>query len=189
LRVLVTAASRHEATAEIAARIAAGLAARGIDAEARAIEEVGEIGSYDAVVLGSAVYVGRWLREARRFAERHAATLQTKPVWLFSSGPVGAAGGGGESADAATLGQLTGAREHRVFGGRLERGRLGLAERLMVRAVDAREGDDRDWFAIDAFAGEIADTLGPSSSDNCDRGPRQAPSRLGGPLRDLHAST
>src|SRR5665213_1770747 len=93
LRVLVTAASRHRATAEMAERIAAALAARGIDAEARPIDEVAEVGGYDAVVLGSGIYVGRWLSEARRFAEDNAATLTTMPVWLFSSGPLGGSEG------------------------------------------------------------------------------------------------
>lgn len=158
MRVLVTAATRHEATSEIAAAIAEGLVRRDVDAELRPIGEVGEVGAYDAVVLGSAVYVGRWLQEARQFAERHAAALATMPVWLFSSGPLGPAGARvplSEPADAATLAQLTRAREHRVFAGRLDMSSLGLPARL----VGAREGDERDWAAIDAFAAEIAAAL------------------------------
>jgi menaquinone-dependent protoporphyrinogen oxidase len=187
MRVLVTAASRHESTIEIAEAIAAGLTRRRIEAEVRPIGEVGEVGAYDAVVLGSAVYVGRWLREARQFAERHGATLATMPVWLFSSGPVGSAGaisGASEPADAATLAQLTGARAHRVFSGRLRGAGLRPVERLAVRLVRAGTGDDRDWGAIDAFAGEIASALGAE----------QAPEpRTGGTHRQhrqrLHAST
>ena len=162
MRVLVTAATRHEATSEIAAAIAEGLLRRDVDAELRPIGEVGEVGAYDAVVLGSAVYVGRWLQEARQFAERHAAALATMPVWLFSSGPLGPAGArvpSGEPADAATLAQLTRAREHRVFAGRLDMSSLGLPARLVVRLVGAREGDERDWAAIDAFAADIAAAL------------------------------
>jgi len=158
VRVLVTAATRHEATAELAAAIAAALERRGIDAEARPIGEIGEVGGYDAVVLGSAVYVGRWLREARRFAERNAATLATMPVWLFSSGPVGPGGESG-SADADTLAELTGAREHRVFAGRIDRARLGLSERFVVRLVRAPARDDRDWAAVERFAADIAYAL------------------------------
>lgn len=158
MRVLVTAASRHEATAELAAAIAAALARRDIDALARPIGEVAEVGGYDAVVLGSAVYVGRWLREARRFAESNAATLATMPVWLFSSGPVGPGGGSGP-ADADTLAELTGAREHRLFAGRLDRQRLGLAERFLVRLARVPARDDRDWAAVEEFADDIADAL------------------------------
>ena len=59
MRVLVTAepvASKHQATQEIAEAIAAGLAARGVNAEALPIEEVRGVDGYDAVVVGSAIY-------------------------------------------------------------------------------------------------------------------------------------
>ena len=138
----------------MAERIAAALTARGLEAEARPVE----VGAYDAVVLGSAVYVGRWLSEARRFAESNAATLATMPVWLFSSGPLGKVASA-EPADAATLAVLTGAREHRVFSGRLERSRLGSAERLVVRMVRAPSGDERDWASVERFAADIATAL------------------------------
>jgi menaquinone-dependent protoporphyrinogen oxidase len=53
--VLITAATRHDATREIAEAIGAGLSERGIDAETRLIDEVTDLAGYDAVVLGSAV--------------------------------------------------------------------------------------------------------------------------------------
>ena len=66
--VLVTAASRHHGTQEIAHAIATGLVDRGVAAEARPIEAMTDLDDYGAVVLGSAVYMNRWLGEARRFA-------------------------------------------------------------------------------------------------------------------------
>jgi menaquinone-dependent protoporphyrinogen oxidase len=179
LRVLVTAATRHEATGEIAEAIAAGLAKRGVEAEARPITEVGDVDGYDAVVLGSAIYVGRWLTEAGRFAERHAATLASLPVWLFSSGPIGAHAPEWECADAATLAQTTGARAHRVFAGRIERARLGFAERLVARAAAPRDRDDRDWLAIDEYAAEIAAELAAQPLDRAVHDPAPARSDRG----------
>lgn len=44
---------------------------------------------YKAVVLGSAVYIGRWHKEAARFLKANEQTLAGKSVWLFSSGPTG----------------------------------------------------------------------------------------------------
>ena len=41
------------------------------------------------MVLGSAVYAGRWLEPAREYAATHAGGLRTRPTWLFSSGPIG----------------------------------------------------------------------------------------------------
>jgi menaquinone-dependent protoporphyrinogen oxidase len=161
MRVLITAATRHDATREIAEAIGAGLAERGIDTETRPIDEVTDLSGYDAVVLGSAVYMGRWLKPARQFVEHNGTALAAIPVWLFSSGPLGPPEHPvpGEPADITKLVKLTGAREHRVFSGRLERERLGFAERAAVKAVHAPEGDCRDWSAIDVFAGEIAAQL------------------------------
>jgi menaquinone-dependent protoporphyrinogen oxidase len=113
-------------------------------------------------VLGSAVYVGRWMREALSFVGANSSRLAAMPVWLFSSGPLGPPGHpipSTDPADVADMVALTAAREHRVFGGRLDRSQLGIAERAMVRATHARYGDDRDWDAIDRFAGDIAAAL------------------------------
>lgn len=162
MRVLVTAASRHEATAEIAEAIANGLAVRGLDARTRPIGAVADLGEYDAVVLGSAIYMGRWLKEARVFAAQHSAALTAMPVWLFGSGPLGPADKPLPESDAADIDAmvaLTGAREHRLFGGRLDGTRLGVAERAVMKVVHAPEGDCRDWAAVDAFAAEIAAAL------------------------------
>ena len=92
MKVLVSAASKHGATAEIGDRIAAALRdalPAGTDVDVVAAENVTTVDGYEAVVLGSAVYMGRWLDSARRLAETHAAELSTRPVWLFSSGPTG----------------------------------------------------------------------------------------------------
>ena len=161
-RVLVTAASRHHGTREIAQGIAAGLVDRGIAAEARPIEAVTDLTDYGAVVLGSAVYRNRWLSEARRFAQVRASELCVMPVWLFSSGPLGPADHPippGEPADVPVLLRLTRAAGHRTFGGRLDIQHLRFDERAVVRTIHAPEEDRRDWAAVDRFACEIADEL------------------------------
>jgi menaquinone-dependent protoporphyrinogen oxidase len=161
-KVLVTAASRHQSTREIAEAIVAGLRERGVDAECRRIDEVTALDGYDAVVLGSAVYMGRWLAEARRFAQVHASTLSALPVWLFSSGPVGPPSHpipAGEPADVPVLVRLTRACGHRTFAGRLDMKHLHFAERAMARTIHAPDGDSRDWDAIDRFAADIAVAL------------------------------
>jgi menaquinone-dependent protoporphyrinogen oxidase len=162
MRVLVTAASRHGATHEIAEAIANGLARRGVEAEARPVDELTGLDGYDAYVIGSAVYIGRWLATARDFVEAHADALTTRPVWMFSSGPLGppeALKPEGDPVDADDMVQAAGALEHRVFAGRLDKSLLGLGEKAVVVAVRAPEGDFRDWDAIDGFAGDIAQRL------------------------------
>jgi menaquinone-dependent protoporphyrinogen oxidase len=162
--VLVTAASRHGATHEIADAIAAGLERRAVDSEVRHAEELTSLDGFDAFVIGSAVYVGRWLDTARELVEANASALAERPVWLFSSGPLGppdALKPEGDPVDAAALVEAVGAEDHRVFAGRLDRELLSFGEKAVVIAVRAPEGDFRDWEAIDAFAGEIAGHLGP----------------------------
>lgn len=160
MRVLVTAASRHGATTEIAEAIGRTLRETGLDAEVVAPDEIGDLGRYQAVVLGSAVYAGRWLEPARRFAQRRYAALVERPVWLFSSGPIGVPlQPTEEPRDGADFLRQLGAREHRVFAGRLNRDELGWVERTITGMVTAPDGDFRDWNAIGAWASQIAGAL------------------------------
>lgn len=160
IRVLVATASRHGSTAEIAREIGRSLAQHGFEVSTVSVDEAPSVREYDAVVLGSAVYAGRWLKEARVFAEHHGEELSRLPVWLFSSGPVGdAAPLGGASSDTARLAALLGAVDHRSFAGRLERERLRFGERLVANALRAAEGDYREWDDIRTWAANIGQIL------------------------------
>ncbi len=87
--VLVAYATRHGSTAGIAERIAAGLRKAGLTATVSHVKDVHEVTPYDAVVLGGASYMAHWLKDATRFAHHHRTHLRERPVWLFSSGPLG----------------------------------------------------------------------------------------------------
>jgi hypothetical protein len=89
MKVLVCAASKYGATSEIAQAVTDVLAERGCEVTVLPPQEVGPVEEFNAVVLGSAVYMGQWMKPARELAERQATTLADRPVWLFSSGPVG----------------------------------------------------------------------------------------------------
>jgi menaquinone-dependent protoporphyrinogen oxidase len=165
MRVLVTAASRHGATHEIAEAIARGLVSRDVEAEASPAEGLPSLDGYDAFVIGSAVYIGRWLEPARELVEENATQLARSPVWLFSSGPLGppdALKPEGDPVEVADLVDVVQAVDHRVFAGRLDKKLLGFGEKAVILAVRAPEGDFRDWEAIDAFACEIAGHLARS---------------------------
>jgi menaquinone-dependent protoporphyrinogen oxidase len=167
MTVLVTAASKHGATAEIAEAIASTLARNGVAAEYLPIHEVRAVEQYAAVVLGSAVYAGHWMSEAKALVKHHAEALHQRPVWLFSSGPIGDTAESEElPVDVTGSLSATGAREHRLFCGRLDRQLLGFAERAMVRAVHAGEGDYRDWKAVEEWAVGIVGTLAYEAPPN-----------------------
>lgn len=170
VRILVTAASRHGATAEIATALAEGLAdsaggrAGALAAVAVPVEQRPDPAAFDAVLLGSAVYAGHWLDPAREYGAAHADVLRRRPVWLFSSGPIGEPPfPPDEPYDVPPLMHLVGARGHRVFAGRLDKSRLSFGERAMVTAMRAPLGDFRDWAAVRAWAGEVAGLLAPAA--------------------------
>jgi menaquinone-dependent protoporphyrinogen oxidase len=158
MRVLVAVATRHEATYELAGAIATALALRGLDVVTERVEGA-ELRGVDAVVLGSAIYMGRWLDPARHFAEAHASELRELPTWLFSSGPLGHPPKP-DDLDLHALVQLVGAREHRVFPGKLDRSALGVGERVVTRVVHAPYGDYRDQEQVRSWADDIATALG-----------------------------
>lgn len=160
MRVLVTAASKYGSTAEIAQAIGDVLAGRGVDATVVPIDGVVAVDDYDAVVLGSAVYAGHWLSPAKEFVDTNAKALAARPVWLFSSGPIGEPPKPDEDpVDAKSMMEAAAAREHQVFAGKLDRARLGFAEKAIALALRAPYGDFRDWSEIRLWASDIADAL------------------------------
>ena len=166
MRILVTAASRHDATTEVAHAIAAVLKRADIDVDERRPEEVGHLATYDGVVLGSAIYAGHWLKPAKDLVQRTSTRMRALPVWLFSTGPLGVPPRPeGLPVDVAPVLEQSGAREHRVFGGRLDKRELGFGEKALVRMVGAADGDYRPWDEIEAWAGEIASTLTARTQD------------------------
>jgi menaquinone-dependent protoporphyrinogen oxidase len=161
MKILVTMASKHRSTLEIGQAIGRALAAHGIEADIMPTAEVYTVDGYDAVVLGSGVYAGNWLAPARDFIQRCLGQLRDRPVWLFSSGPMGNPPvPTGDPAGVAALIELIHPRGHRVFAGRLDPADLGFGEKLIIKVVRAPFGDYRDWPAMVAWADEIAGALG-----------------------------
>jgi menaquinone-dependent protoporphyrinogen oxidase len=161
MRVIVACASKHGSTEGIAEAVAERLHQLGHDAVAVRVSDVADLDGVQAVVLGSAVYAGSWMKEATEFAEVNADVLSSVPLWLFSSGPLGTEVHD-EEEQPRQLAELTETLRpvaHRTFFGALDISRLGFGERMMVKAVKAPEGDFRDWSAISGWADEIAREL------------------------------
>jgi menaquinone-dependent protoporphyrinogen oxidase len=161
MTVLIVYASKHGSTQEIAERIAEKLRQLGKQAETRSVDAVSDPESYEAFVIGSAVYYGSWLKEATEWVRRNQAVLTARPVWLFSSGPLGTEVKDAEPQpkELADVRETIGPLDQRIFFGALEHSRLSFAERMMVKAVRAPEGDFRDWQAIEAWAASVARDL------------------------------
>lgn len=164
-KILVAYGSRDGATAGIAERIGDVLKKAGFMVDVASAEKAGEPGGYDAVVLGSALYIGQWRKEAANYLTKHEQALTKLPVWIFSSGPTGA-----EEVDKQMEGftypeklkpviARIQPRASRIFKGAIYFKNLNFMEKFMLKQMKAAEGDFRDWKAIEAWVTEIAREL------------------------------
>ncbi len=164
-KILLTYASKYGATEEIAEKIAEVLGNAGLHVDLKPVKEVRELSPYSAVVLGSAVYIGGWMKPAAKFLKSHQQALSKIPVWIFSSGPTG-------EGDALEL--LKGwtfpeklkpvadriqPREMVIFHGAIDKDKIPGIYKWMLKNVEAGIGDFRDWQAITTWADSIAEHL------------------------------
>ena len=169
-KVLVTYASKMGGTKDIAAAIGAELSNSGIEVTLLDAASVYTVDRFDAVVLGSSLYIRRWRPDAMtvlRLLDKRGIELGSIPIWLFQSGPCG---------DSARTEQVACPRKVRryadrlgaaypmTFGGRLDPAlTTGFLARKM--ATGALVGDFRDFDAIHSWAKQIAsDLMGRSAS-------------------------
>lgn len=196
MKVLVAYASKTGYTKGIAESIGERLRAKNLDVDVKEAGAARDLAGYDAFVIGSAVYMYHWMKEAKRLVTGNGAFLRTRPVWLFSSGPVGTSRTDAKGRDLlevsgpSEIGDLMEAavpRSHKVFFGGLDGSKLtgttGLFYRMAAKSKTAREsmpeGDFRDWNVIGEWADGIADALAygrPAPSSGGD--PRKAPKRI-----------
>lgn len=165
MRVLVTYATKYGATADIADEVGKALAGAGNEVEVLPLDKVMTADDYDAVILGSGVYAGHWLKAATQFVKDNKDVLATHPVWLFASGPIGdPPKPTQEAVELAQFGEEIGARGHRTFAGKMEKSDLNFAERAIAAALHAEFGDFRDWGSVLEWAAQIADELARSQA-------------------------
>lgn len=162
-RVLVAYGTKHGSTAEIAEAVATTLRAAGLEVDLLRARRVRSLDPYRAVVLGSAVYAGRWRADAMRLLRR--PQLADREVWLFSSGPVGEDKGDPEQVERWTKPERVqaiaagiGVRDHVVFGGMVADD-AGFIRKKMARNIPPDLRDRRDWQQIEAWAQRIVRDL------------------------------
>lgn len=159
MKVLVSVSSKHGGSDEIGQAIADRLRAAGLPVNMIPPRARPDVSGYDAFVIGSGIYMGRWLGDGRTFVTENAEVLRQHPVWLFSSGPITTKPDPRDLAEGEKLLEEVKGLEHRLFDGRLDKDTLGITERAIVRMVGSPWGDYRPWDDIRAWADSIAKEL------------------------------
>jgi menaquinone-dependent protoporphyrinogen oxidase len=164
--ILVTYASKYGSTAEIANKIGEELRQAGYKVDVLPVDGIQDLNPYEAVILGSAVYIGKWQKEAATFLRTNEASLSGRPVWLFSSGPTGK-GDPVELVDDQRLPAVLQPiadriqpRDITVFHGDINLEKINSIEKWAIKSIVKKPfGDFRDWDSIILWARKIASSL------------------------------
>jgi menaquinone-dependent protoporphyrinogen oxidase len=158
-QVLVAYASRCGSTAEVGQAIADQLCQRGATVDVRAVEEVQDVTGYDAVVLGSAIRMGKWLPAALQFVERNAAALQTRQTAFFTVHMLNSddseASRQARAAYVEPVHALLTPQHEAFFAGKMDMSQLSFLDRMVAKMVKAKDEDKRNWPAIQAWGRQI----------------------------------
>lgn len=160
-RVLVTYASKYGSTGGVADAIGKELCSKDVGADVVLIENAGDVGSYHGVVIGSAIYMGRWMSEAADFVKDNRNILRRVPVAYFLvcmtlSRPT-------EKNRAEALSYMNPILKAvpeitpvgiGTFAGALDYNNLSWLTAKVMKSKGAPAGDFRDWNAIRAWARE-----------------------------------
>lgn len=165
-KTLVTYATQYGATKEIAEKIGDGLRQAGLQTDVLPVDSVRDLTAYQAVILGSGVYIGQWNKKASAFLQANEKSLAERKVWLFSSGPTGEGdpnvllkgwrlpSGLKPVADRIQPCGIT------VFHGYINPGKLNFLQKWVIKnMVKAPFGDFRDWDAIAAWTRTVSSEL------------------------------
>jgi menaquinone-dependent protoporphyrinogen oxidase len=162
-KILVTYATRAGSTAEVAASIAEVLSEAGATVDVKPVPAVHEVKGYDAVVVGSAIRMGRWLPEAVEFVKANRETLSHIPTSYFLVS--GFLREDTPEMRRKVLAYLDPVRTMLdptsigLFAGKIDYSKMDWVDRSIAEAVSSSEEDWRNWEAIRAWAHELQTSL------------------------------
>lgn len=158
-KILVAYASKCGSTGEVAAAISQALCRQGATVDVRRVQEVRDLAGYGAVVLGSAVRMGKPLSEAVKFARKHQAVLEGMPTAYFVACAAMKEDTPQSRAEASAyldpLHKIVAPVGVGLFGGKVDHSKLSPLLRFALSrdtSGQMAEGDWRDWQTIDAWA-------------------------------------
>ena len=150
-RVLVAYATKYGATAGIAEKIGQVLQEAGLAVDVKRADQAGDPAGYQAVVLGSAVYIGRWRKEAANYLKANEKALAQRPVWLFNSGPLGEGDAAEQAGDLGfpkglrPIADRINVRDIAVFFGAVDLEKLNPLEAVDVQTARSASATPLSW--------------------------------------------
>jgi menaquinone-dependent protoporphyrinogen oxidase len=156
--ILVTYGTKHGSTRDVASAVAETLQERGLDVDTLPAARVDDLSAYAGVVIGGAIYMGRWHPDAVGFLEQHRHALARMPVAVFGMGPRTMDEHDAEASRAQLVKALAKVPEVEpyavaVFGGVI----APHALRFPFSRFPA--SDARDWGAIRAWATNVSEAF------------------------------
>ena len=153
--ILVTYATKHWSTREVAEAITRTLAEEGLHVELEPVAGVSDLTRYQGVVLGTALYMGRAHADGRRFLRRHREALARLPVAIFGMGPLTTREDDVVGARSQLERSLAKVPEVAPFSTAIFGGVVDPAE-LHFPLSRMEPSDARDWVEIESWAHELA---------------------------------
>lgn len=173
MTTLITYASLHGSTAEIAERIKTILESKNCSVEILPVDKVSDLSKYSYAIIGSAIHNFAWLPEGQSFIHSNADALSKLPVWAFSVGAPGTAprfwkmeSDDEEKMMREYIERDVKLRGHTLFLGRFKRSHFTFVMRLFWSCTGGTYGDFRQWDVVERWANSVADEIGAARNDS-----------------------
>ncbi len=162
-RILIGYASRCGSTGTVAEAVGEVLCGMGASVDVRLLENVKDVSRYQAVIVGSAVRMGKWLPEATAFVKSNQDSLSRIPIAYFvvcltmkDDTPENRA---------KVLAYLDPVRKDTpaigpvavgLFPGSVDFSKLSFVNRSILKAKGVAEGDYRDLPAVKGWTSTVS---------------------------------
>ena len=151
-KLLVVYGTTEGQTAKIAQHIADAAGRSGHDATVKHAPEIvdGDLGGYDAVIIGGSLHEGRYQRAVRDFVARHRQLLNSRPSAFFSVSLAAASRDPEERAAplriAKEFAAAAGWKPQQIasFAGALKYTQYSWLKRMVMKYISEKEGGDTD---------------------------------------------
>ena len=171
-RILIVYGSRCGSTEGVAEAIGQILSKAGAKVDVRPVKDVADLSPYQALVVGSAIRMGKWLPEAVAFVKTHQDKLSRLPVAYFAVCLTMKDDTMGNRRKASgfldpVLKQFPQVKpvDIGLFAGAVDYKKLSFAYSLILKVKGAPEGDFRNWEVIQTWAADVHPALDGAKSD------------------------